>query len=46
MIDSNLIKILIAGILFGSLFYVKKKWKNTIGWILIGYLFLLGAKLI
>jgi len=43
MIDLNLIKILIAGILFGSLFFVKKKWRSTIGWILIGYLILLGV---
>jgi len=46
MINTELIKILIAGLLFGSLFFVKKKLKTTIGWILIGYLILLGANLI
>ncbi len=46
MIDSNLIKILVAGALFGSLFFVKKKWQITIGWFLTGYLILIGAKLI
>lgn len=46
MIDSNLIKMLIAGILFGSLFLVNKKWQSTIGWILIGYLILIAGRLI
>ena len=47
MIDYNLIKILIAGILFGSLFIIKKKKiKTLIIIILTGYLLLLGAKLI
>ena len=46
MIDTNLIKMLIAGGLFGSLLFAKKKWKSTIGWILIGYLILIGGGLI
>lgn len=45
MIDYNLIKMLIVGLLFGSLFIVKKSWKTSVGWFLIGYLIYLGATL-
>jgi len=45
--NNELIKLLIAGIMFGSLFIIKKKkTKNLIMYSLIGYLVLLGAKLI
>lgn len=47
MINTELIKILIAGLLLGSLFIIKKKkWKTAMIITLTGYLILLGAKLI
>ena len=47
MIDLRLIKILIAGILFGSLFIIKKRdLRKIIMWILTAYLILLGGSLI
>ena len=46
MINYDLIKILIAGLLFGSLFIIKdKKWKVGIIILLTGYLIYLGVSL-
>jgi len=39
----NLIKILIAGIGFGSLFLIKKKYKLALGLVLTAYLIFLGV---
>jgi len=42
----DIIKLIIAGILFGSLFLVKQKYRWIIGLILIAYLIMIGAKII
>ncbi len=44
--EVNIIKIIIAGILFSSLFLTKQKYKWIIGLILVAYLVILGAKVI
>ena len=42
----NIIRLIIAGILFGSLFLVKQRYRWAIGLILIAYLIMIGAKII
>jgi len=43
LVTIKIIQMLVAGLLFGSLFLVKKKYKSLLGWGLIAYLIYLGV---
>ena len=44
--EVGLLKIILAGVLFSSLFFVKEKYKWPVGLVLIAYLGALGAEII